>query len=148
MHAGERVIPTEEMRPRKTTDEWRWLESTRRLQTETYGYDLVLLASSPEEFCKYASWNLLALYQEAGELGVEFAWKPWAVDEPFFNRERILEEMVDIGHFAGNLLVAMGVTDEEYVNAYRAKQFKNQRRAASGTYSARKGSLGEGSETE
>jgi len=139
------IIPSE-----LDSDEWKWLASTYYLQRDTYNYDLDFLSSlsSLSDTTYYLKWNLLAAYQELGELGVEFSWKPWAVDEPFVNRRRILDEAVDVMHFIGNMLVGLGVTDIEFEGAYRQKQDKNRRRAASGTYSAKKGRLGEGSEVE
>jgi len=127
-------------------EEWRWLRSTLTLQTEVFGYTLPV--QDPTALSAYLSWNLLAAYQELGEIGVEFSWKPWAVDEPFAARERIRDEIVDVMHFLGNMLVAMGVSDEELEEAYQTKQAKNKRRKESGAYSARKGGLGDGSENE
>lgn len=133
---------------------WQWLLSTRNLQIGTYGYDLDWLAeglrlgvpSVTKELAAYITWNLFAAHQELAETAVEFSWKPWAIDEPFVNRERIVNELIDVNHFVGNILTAMGVTDEEYAAAYQAKQQKNRERAASGSYSAIKGGLGEGSD--
>lgn len=124
---------------------WGWLESTKELQEKTYSYDFDML---PKELAAYLQWNLLAAYQELGEVGVEFSWKPWAVDEPFINRRRVLDELVDVCHFVGNMLVGLGVTDLEWQGAYRQKQDKNRRRQASGNYSAKKGGLGDGSDNE
>lgn len=133
---------------------WQWLKSTRALQMGTYGYDLDwfeegLRLEAPavlKELAAYISWNSFAAFQELAEMNVEFSWKPWAVDQPFINRERILNEIVDVNHFLGNILTALGVTDEEYAAVYQAKQQKNRERAASGSYSAIKGGLGEGSD--
>lgn len=134
---------------------WRWLESTFKLQTETYHYpyrsfiDAVLNLQGEEEcgeVAKHLEWNVFAVYQELAELAYEFSWKPWATDPPFVHRERILGETVDINHFLGNILAAIGVTDEEYEAAYRKKQDKNKERAESGSYSALKGGVGEGSD--
>jgi hypothetical protein len=127
-------------------DDWKWLESTDDLQRNTYGY--VYDSWDEEMLCDYLDWNQTAAVQELAELREEFFWKPWATDAPFVNRDRILSEAVDVNHFIGNMLVALGVTDEEYEEAYRAKQDKNRRRAASGTYSAKKGGLAEGSDNE
>jgi hypothetical protein len=132
---------------------WQWLSSTYELQSETYEYPLtwfsqgLRLGSSAviKELAGYIDWNMTAAGQELAEARVEFSWKPWATDAPFVNKERLLDELVDVNHFIGNILVAMGVTDEEYAAAYQRKQQKNRDRAASGTYSAKKGSLGEGS---
>lgn len=134
--------------------DWRWLESTRQLQTGTYGYDLdwmteglrLNIPSVVKELADYIEWNSFAATQEIAEMNVEFSWKPWAVDEPFVNKDRILNEIIDVNHFLGNILTALGITDEEYAAAYQAKQQKNRARAASGSYSAIKGGLGEGSD--
>jgi len=55
-------------------EEWRWLRSTLTLQTEVFGYTLPV--QDPTALSAYLSWNLLAAYQELGEIGVEFSWKP------------------------------------------------------------------------
>lgn len=91
-------------------------------------------------------WNVFAAQQELAELAVEFSWKPWAVDEPFVNRERIIDEAVDVLHFVGNILVAVNATDEELNEAYEKKVQLNIARKTSGTYSAQKGGLGDGSD--
>ena len=135
--------------------DWKWLASTWYLQKGTYEYPLDTLKKGAEEgeppqytgpLAQYIFWNLFAAQQELAEVAVEFSWKPWAVDLPFVNRQRILEEIVDANHFLGNILVGMGVTDKEYEEAYQQKQTKNRVRAGSGTYSAKKGGLGEGSD--
>jgi hypothetical protein len=134
--------------------DWEWLKSTKELQTEVYNYDLdwwvdglgIGAPSVVKELSAYIDWNMTAAVQEMAEARIEFSWKPWAVDQPFVNKERLLNEIVDVNHFLGNVLTAMGVTDEEYAAAYQAKQQKNRERAASGSYSAIKGTLGEGSE--
>lgn len=100
------------------------------------------------EIAKYIEWNLFAAYQELAEMAVEFSWKPWAVDEPFVNRDRIRDEAIDVLHFLGNILTSIDVTDDELVYFYQLKQDKNRRRAASGKYTARKGGVGEGSDAE
>jgi dUTPase len=127
---------------------WKWLESTHELQTKTYRYDFGEIAVDPEQLSYYLLWNFFAANQELAEAAVEFSWKPWAIDDPFVNTERILNEIVDINHFLGNVLVVLGISDKQYEAAYRAKQDKNRRRAVSGNYSAKKGGLGEGSDNE
>lgn len=129
-------------------NEWFWLDSTEVLQTETYGYDFEAMAEDVGELAHYIEWNVFAAFQELAEASVEFSWKPWAVDKPFVNRARILAEMVDVCHFVGNILVGLGVTDEEWADEYKKKQDLNRRRASSGSYSAQKGGLGEGSDNE
>ena len=125
---------------------WRWLESTRELQEGTYGYDHGAMREDLALLAKHLDWNQTAAVQELAELREEFSWKPWATDEPFVNRDRIISEAVDIGHFIGNILVAVGCNDDEYEEAYRRKQAINRARAESGNYSARKGHISEGSD--
>jgi dimeric dUTPase (all-alpha-NTP-PPase superfamily) len=92
------------------------------------------------------NWNCTAAVQELAEVREEFSWKPWATDSPFVNRDRVRDEIIDVLHFLGNMLTVIGVNDEELAEAYQKKQQKNRERAASGTYSARKGGLAEGSD--
>lgn len=134
---------------------WRWLDSTSELQHDVFGYDLVRLAqgASPEQdkfytgdLTKYLDWNVTAAQQELAELREEFSWKPWAKDEPFVNRDRIIAEAVDVLHFLGNILVGLGATDYELEEEYKKKQRINVQRATSGTYSAKKGGLSQGSD--
>lgn len=128
--------------------EWKWLESTDKLQRETYGYgDMYEQAQQdPAVLVEYLDWNQTAAVQELAELREEFSWKPWAKDKPFVNRERIIKEAVDAAHFLGNILTSVGCTDKEWEAAYRFKQDINRQRAASGNYSARKGGLSQGSD--
>jgi dimeric dUTPase (all-alpha-NTP-PPase superfamily) len=128
---------------------WRWLESTDKLQRETYGYGREYESVHEGEWValsRYLDWNLTAAVQELAEVREEFSWKPWAKDEPFVNRVRVREEIIDALHFLGNMLTVMGVTDKELAEAYQKKQEINRARAASGTYSARKGGLAQGSD--
>lgn len=138
----------QELLPHQPT--WRWLESTAQLQKETYGYadiyDLTLQKAHPQIVTMYLDWNTTAAVQELAEVREEFSWKPWATDQPFFNRDRIRDEIIDTLHFLGNILTALGVTDDELEAAYQQKQDVNRRRAASGNYSAQKGGLAEGSD--
>lgn len=124
---------------------WRWLESTEELQRTVYGYNPEDFRD-PETLTQYLDWNQTAAVQELAELREEFSWKPWATDPPYVNRERIIDEAIDVDHFLGNILTAVGCTDEEYERRYQMKQEINRRRAASGTYSAQKGGIAEGSD--
>lgn len=71
-----------------------------------------------------------------GEVPREFHWKYWSHARPFFNRARILEEIVDVLHFLANVLVAIGVTDDELEEAYQLKQAENRRRQLDGYIAA------------
>ena len=127
---------------------WLWLASTLELQTKVFKYDFDVMSRDTSALASYLMWNFFAAHQELAEAAVEFSWAPWATDEPFVNRDRVRDELVDALHFIGNVLVALGVDDVELEMAYRSKQEKNTRRAASGTYSKRKGGLGDGSNVE
>lgn len=73
--------------------------------------------------------NLLAAAVELmGEVPREFHWKYWSHTEPFINRDRVLDELVDVLHFIANMLVAIGVTDDELEAAYQNKQAINRYR--------------------
>lgn len=129
--------------------QWKWLESTDRLQRETYGYGTTYAYAlvEPDVMAKYLDWNQTAAIQELAEVREEFSWKPWAKDQPFVNKERVRDEIIDVMHFLGNMLTVMGVTDQELEGAYKKKQDINRQRAASGTYSAVKGGLSQGSDS-
>jgi hypothetical protein len=111
---------------------WRWLDSTKELQEQSFGFKLPFPEGT--ELADYVTWNHSALVQESGEMLAEFGWKPWAKNRGWVNRELALKEAVDVGHFLANILVAIGVTDEEWQAAYQAKQQVNRDRMASGTY--------------
>lgn len=127
---------------------WRWLDSTVALQRDYFGFDWEAIGRTTRNVAASLKDNSFAIAVELAEASVEYSWKHWATDEPFVNRERVIEELVDVGHFLANMLVALDVTDAEWEEHYQRKQEKNRRRMRSGTYSARKGGLGEGSEAE
>lgn len=127
---------------------WRWLESTRELQRDYFNFDWEKLGRTPENVSASLKDNSFAISVELAEASIEYSWKHWAKDTPFVNRERVIKELVDVGHFLGNMLVALDVSDDEWEAAYQEKQEKNRRRMRSGTYSAKKGGLGDGSENE
>lgn len=127
---------------------WRWLASTEELQEETYGYHYPSLRSKPQLLASHVDWNQTAAVQELAEVREEFSWKPWATDDPFVNRDRVRDEVIDVLHFLGNILVAIGVNDDELERQYMMKQDINRARASSGSYSAKKGHISEGSDAQ
>ena len=129
---------------RDRTEPWLWLQSTKDLQETAFGYAFPIIG--PAYQAPYLDWNVTAAGQELAEVREEFSWKPWATDQPFVNRDRVRDEVIDVMHFLGNILVAIGVDDAEFEEHYKAKQDRNRARMASGTYSARKGGLSEGSD--
>lgn len=109
---------------------WRWLESTKALQSEAYGWTPPEDAAGQAQSLKENA--LAALVEIAGEAVREFHWKFWSHDEPWVNRENLLKEIVDAQHFLANMLVTIGVTDDEYEAYYQAKQDENRRRQREG----------------
>lgn len=118
------------MEPRRPPEgaRWRWLESTVELQRDVYGLDPDEYHYDPDGMATAVKENVLALIVEAVELLNEVKWKYWSHEEPWVRRARVLKEAVDIGHFQANILTAIGVTDQEYWEAYQAKQQENRDR--------------------
>lgn len=111
--------------------DWKWLESTRRLQEEAYGKDFSA-PFDPDEFADAIVMNHSALVVELSEFMQEVGWKEWAQPRGWVNRRSALIELVDAAHFLANLLVRLGVTDEEWEREYQQKQEVNRRRQAEG----------------
>jgi hypothetical protein len=84
---------------------WRWLESTARLQAESFGFD------ASRHDVQTQAWHIKENFVAA-----------WV------RRDKVLEEAVDVAHFLGNVLVEIGVTDDEWEEAYQAKQEENRER--------------------
>lgn len=116
-------------------NEWRWLESTRHLQEESFGKKFPLVG---DDLADYVTENYAAAVIELGELMQEVGWKPWSTPRGWANREAALGELVDVLHFLANLAVALDVREDELWNRYRAKQNVNRARQRSG-YDAREG---------
>lgn len=117
---------------------WRWLESTKDLQEQAYGYDFRAMARSPRALCEYLTHMTFAAMNELMEASLEFEWKHWTSAPPWVDRDRLLEELVDADHFVANMAVALGCTDEEWSRLYQAKQARNRERMA-GRYAGRRG---------
>jgi dimeric dUTPase (all-alpha-NTP-PPase superfamily) len=107
---------------------WRWLESTRDLQREAFGLDPDELHDDPDGQARTVKENVLAAIVELVELLDEVKWKYWSHEEAWVRRDRVLKEAVDVGHFLGNILVGVGITDDEYEEAYQTKQQENRDR--------------------
>lgn len=106
-----------------------WLITTRELQEQSFGEDVGNLSIEQLEF--YLRYNYMALVKELGEAFDEFDWKPWTMTHAgFINRDAFVGELIDVLHFAANMLVAAGCTDEELSLRYVAKQQKNRDRMA------------------
>ncbi len=107
---------------------WRWLASTVTLQREAYGFEWTG-DESPGQVASSLKDNVLAAAVElTGEVPREFHWKYWSHTEPFVNRDRVRDELVDVLHFIANMLIAIGVDDDELEEAYQQKQYINRMR--------------------
>lgn len=114
-------------------DRWRWLESTRELQSGHFGVNYDDLTG--EKLADYMRTQIAAIASELGEFSQEVDWKPWVNgegDRGWVNRENAVRELVDLAHFVANALCAMDVTDDEWETSYRAKQQVNRDRRATG----------------
>lgn len=109
---------------------WRWLESTNRLQRESFGFIPEEVTS--DQLADYFTTNCWALVAELAEFSQEVGWKPWASPRGWVEKERALNELVDVGHFLANLLNALGITDDQWEAAYRLKQQLNRKRQEDG----------------
>lgn len=119
------------------TADWLWLDSTFKLQKHVYhvNYDTLI----GNEMARYVMMNATALLTEVSEFLQEVQWKPWANEPGKMNRDEAVEELVDVGHFLANLLVALGVSDVEWEVRYREKQVKNaERQKTPGGYTGEK----------
>lgn len=110
--------------------DWRWLESTRRLQEDYFGRDFS--NQDPDEVADAIVMNHTALIVELSEFMQEVGWKDWATPRGWINRYAAVGELVDAAHFLANLLVRLGVDDDEWEQRYREKQEINRRRQREG----------------
>lgn len=121
----------------RESKDWLWLDSTRRLQHTVYHTNYEVLVG--DKLADYMIWNAFALIDEVTEFMREVKWKNWATDRGKVNRDEAVGELVDVGHFLGNLLVVLGVTDVEWEVRYREKQVRNaERQQAPNGYSGDK----------
>lgn len=107
---------------------WQWLASTKELQEQAYGHDFRAMQRSARLMCDYLTHMSFAAINELVEAAYEFEWKRWTTDQPWYDRDAIVEELIDVAHFIGNMAVALGVSDEEWARRYTAKQQRNRER--------------------
>lgn len=116
---------------------WRWLASTKDLQEQFYGYDFRAMARSPRATCEYLAHMSFAAINEIVEASYEFEWKHWTTDPPWYDRDRVVAELIDASMFIANMAVAMRVSDEEWTRRYMDQQERNRKRMAE-KYSGRR----------
>lgn len=109
-----------------------WLEKTRQLQITAYGTDPTTLEGA--ERADFVTWNFAALVVELGEMMQEFpTWKPWVTERgSVINRDKMVDEMVDVLHFAANILSSLDCTDQELNTRYNQKMSLNLKRQEDG----------------
>jgi NTP pyrophosphatase (non-canonical NTP hydrolase) len=113
-----------------TSDNWRWLESTRRLQEESFNVDYDELTGG--KLADYLTEHAFALTDELSEAMAETTWKSWSKNRGTINKDAFADEMADLVTFAGNMLVAAGVDDDDFWRRFRAKQERNAARQKHG----------------
>lgn len=121
-----------------SNERWRWLESTRELQEQYFGFDYAKCSVDPDLLADTILFNHTALIVELSEFMQEVGWKNWSTPRGWVNREAAIGELVDAAHFLANILAVLGVTDDEWERRYRAKQEVNRNRQRSG-YDSRQG---------
>lgn len=110
-----------------------YLRRQSDLQRQAYGLGVEGLTG--DDALDFITWNVLAAQAELAEVLAEVCWKPWATYEEgqvFKDREKYIEELVDVAHFIANLLIVAGVDDEALSAAFVAKQAKNAARQETG----------------
>lgn len=84
-----------------------------------------------EQKIQYIKDMVLAATDELHEALAEVGWKPWSTRREI-DRDPYVGELVDVQHFVLNLLIAVGVTPEEFFGRYTAKAAVNQTRQDAG----------------
>jgi hypothetical protein len=125
------------------------------IQENVYGYDFEKLRNEPlPEMRKFFDWNYHAIQDELRETfnalgGIKDGigngvWKPWKkayhekAPQMTFNdltaddKKELQMELIDIQHFLFNLMIASGLTAEEFMNMYFSKNKENRDRQKRG----------------
>lgn len=97
----------------------RWLKATRELQVDAYHDEN--WPKEGEALAESVMMNAFAAIKEISEATDEVGWKPWDSKRGWVNREAFIAELVDVGHFLANMLIAVGCTDDEWDQRYREK---------------------------
>ena len=101
-----------------------------------YAYDQALLQRQlqhPMGFDDSAiKENILALIVEATELLNEVNWKPWKQTRKKLDREKAIEELVDIFHFYVNIMNELNISEEEFDKHWLATNQKIRERIKDG----------------
>lgn len=120
-----------------------WLCTQRRYQAETFGVNYDEMRLDVDKLTEYVTMNLNAAFLELAETQQEVPWKPWAKSEKRAKvwktgRDKVVGELVDVLMFVGNVLTAVGCSDEELAVRYGQKMDVNRQRQAVGYDNANK----------
>jgi dimeric dUTPase (all-alpha-NTP-PPase superfamily) len=72
-----------------------------------------------------------AIIKELGEVMDECGWKPWASSN-HINVEAFKSELVDVWHFFMNFMLVVGMTADDLIGGYVAKNHRNHERQDEG----------------
>lgn len=125
------------------------------IQENVYGYDFTKMQNGPlPELRKFFDWNYHAIQDELREAfnalggmsdGIgNGVWKPWKkayteqapnmtyTDMSERDKKELKMELIDIQHFLFNLMLSVGMTADELMNYYFAKNEENRNRQKRG----------------
>lgn len=107
-----------------------WIDLTTSLQANFMADgDPVLLEG--EAKTHFIQWNALAAITEIAEMLDEVGWKPWATSR-HVNADRVIEEIVDVMHFLGDILRAVDCDGHQLTRVYLNKNLVNAGRQVDG----------------
>jgi len=105
----------------------------KSLNEKLYGEDVNVILDQ-----RFINLNIMALYDEVGEVMRETAWKNpeytpfgWKTQSEL-NIEGFKEELVDTLHFFINLCISAGMGPDELFERYERKNDKNHKRKEDG----------------
>ena len=90
--------------------------------------------TDPEAVSAYVRDVVLCTTDELHEVLAEVHWKPWKDSRGIKDVAKYREEMADVLHFILDLYLAAGLTGEDIVADYLAKNDENHKRAQSAAY--------------
>lgn len=113
-----------------------WMEKTEALQRDSF--QVIPYTLTGKARAEFIRWNVLAAIDELTEALNETKWKPWAMRQGRIDdRQKVIDELVDVLHFVGNLFLTVGATGEEITASYEAKQSINaQRQSVDGGFNS------------
>lgn len=111
-------------------ESWRAQQDAQRV---AYGVHVEKMTGL--EVIQYVHWNILAAQAEIVEMLDELPWKSWSKnfgDMSSVNPAAVASEAADLMCFVTNVLLAVGVTAEQFQAAWASKIRKNVLRQTNG----------------